>query len=45
MLGMSPEEIEAVRTNIKEFIDFVKSAWDSFSKGVCKLVPQLKKDF
>lgn len=45
MLGMSPEEIEAVRTNIKEFIDFVKSAWDSFSKGVGKLVPQLKKIF
>lgn len=45
MLGMSPEEIEEVRKSIKEFIDMVKAAWDSFSKGVGKLVPQLKKIF
>ena len=45
MLGMSPEEIEDVRKSIKEFIDMVKAAWDSFSKGVGKLVPQLKKIF
>ena len=45
MLGMSPEEIEEVRKSIKEFIDFVKSAWDSFSKGFVKLAPQLKKIF
>ena len=45
MLGMSPEEIEEVRKSIKEFIDMVKAAWDSFSKGVGKLVPQLKEIF
>lgn len=44
-LGMSPKEIQEVRESIKEFIDMVKSAWDSFSKGVGKLVPQLKKIF
>lgn len=45
MLGMSPEEIEEVRESIKEFIDFVKVAWESFSKGVGELVPQLKEIF
>ena len=31
-LGMSPKEIQEVRESIKEFIDMVKSAWDSFLK-------------
>lgn len=44
-LGMSPEEIEEVRKSIKEFIDIVKSSWESFTKGVGKLVPQFKKIF
>jgi methyl-accepting chemotaxis protein len=45
MLGMSPEEIEEVRKSIKEFIDLVKDSWQSFTSGVSKLAPQLKKIF
>ena len=45
MLGMSPEEIEEVRKSIKEFIDLVKASWESFTSGVSKLAPQLKKIF
>jgi methyl-accepting chemotaxis protein len=45
MLGMSPEEIEEVRKSIKEFIDLVKDSWESFTSGVSKLAPQLKKIF
>ena len=45
MLGMSPEEIEEVRKSIKEFIDLVKASWQSFTSGVSKLSPQLKKIF
>jgi hypothetical protein len=43
MLGMSPEEIEEVRKSIKEFIDLVKASWQSFTSGVSKLSPQLKR--